>query len=129
MTYDASGLLKLLLVQGSLAISCNLSKPWCRALAWKRRLSVLSTSSSIFSPRSSTFSMLSTMMFFTSLTCASRGQAFHTSMRVMMDTKELEAATDTAACEPKRLQAAVCAGTHHTHLLLHRRHLGQLLRV
>ena len=38
---------------------------------WKRRLSVLSTSSSIFSPRSNTLSMLSTMMFFTSSTCTS----------------------------------------------------------
>ena len=40
-----------------------------REITWNRRLSVLSTSSSIFSPLSSTFSMLSTMMFFTSLTC------------------------------------------------------------
>lgn len=36
---------------------------------WNRRLSVLSTRSSIFSPLSKTRSMLSTMMFLTSSTC------------------------------------------------------------
>lgn len=116
VTHDASGPPKSLLVRGRYQLQPRHTTVSKHALAWKRRLSVLSTSSSIFSPRSSTFSMLSTMMFFTSLTCASRQHCSRQHARHHgCHQGVLRTPADTAACEAKWLQAAACAGEQNTH--------------